>query len=264
MKPLENGSYLAKLEREAKAILDAKLKPQGSPDKKQHRGSKTSHYYSNAPSMSKEKFLLRLCIKGQFIDLASSGGIFSKNKIDLGTLVLIESLTLPENGEILDMGCGYGPIGITVSKIKPLLKVTMVDINPTAVKLARENTERNNVGTIEVLHSDLYDSLGDRTFNAIISNPPLAAGYGVIHPLIEGAFVHLKEGGYLQLVLRRGTNAIPNKMKAVFGNFELVSKKSGYKVFRSVKTKADHVPIFFKAASDEGKKRKAKKEVLAD
>jgi len=223
------------LEREAESIINSRLKSKLRPASKPNPARKASHYYTNAPSTSKQKFLLRLSIKGQFIDLASAGGIFSKDKIDLGTLVLLESLSLPDKGEILDMGCGYGIIGITAAKLKPSLKVTMVDINPTAVKLARENIERNCIACAEAIHSDLYTNLGGKKFDAIISNPPLAAGYGVIFPLIEGALDRLKDGGYFQIVLRRGINAIPRRMEEVFGNVELISRKSGYRVFKSVK-----------------------------
>lgn len=222
-------------EEKARSMLGPKFKAKYATKPKDRKKLGTHHYYSNEPSTSKQKYVLRLCIKGHFIDLASAGGIFSKDKIDLGTLVLLESLKLPSEGELLDMGTGYGIIGITAAKLKPGLKVTMVDINPTAVKLTRENIESNGVSNAEAMHGDLYSCLGRRSFDAIVSNPPLAAGYGVIFPLIEGAPFHLKEGGYLQIVLRRGVNAIPKKMEAVFGNVELVSRKSGYKVFKSVK-----------------------------
>jgi len=194
----------------------------------------TAHYYSREPPKERRRFVLRLDIKGHRIELASSSGIFSKDRIDLGTLVLLESMVLPDEGEVLDMGCGYGVIGITISKMRPRLRVTMVDVNPTAVKLAKENIDTNNVTNATAIHSNLYSSLEGRKFNLIISNPPLAAGYKVIFPLIEGAKSHLSEGGNLQLVLRKGINAISKKMNEVFDNVELVSRKSGYKVFRSI------------------------------
>jgi len=193
-----------------------------------------AHYYSREQPKERRRFVLRLDIKGHRIELASSSGIFSKDKIDLGTLVLLGGMVLPEEGEVLDMGCGCGVIGITIAKVRPRLRVTMVDVNPTAVKLAKENIDTNNVTNATAVHSDLYSSLEGRRFDVIISNPPLAAGYKVVFPLIEGAKSHLKRGGYLQLVLRKGVNAIPKKMNEVFGNVELVSRKSGYKVFRSI------------------------------
>lgn len=153
----------------------------------------------------------------------------------MGTLILIDSLKLSDSGEVLDMGCGYGVIGISIAKLYPALKVTMVDVNPAAVKLVRENIDKNVVPNAEVLHSDLYSVLGGRLFDAIVSNPPLAAGYKTIFPMIEGAYHHLKEGGFLQIVLRKGINAIPRRMEEVFKNVTAVSKKSGYRVFRSFK-----------------------------
>lgn len=196
---------------------------------------RASHYYDSKPAQPKRHFLIRLNIRGQFLEFASSSGVFSKEKVDLGTLVLIDSLELPNSGEVLDMGCGYGAIGISIAKLYPSLKVTMVDVNPFAVKLVKENIERNGVTNAEAFHSDLYSLLEERVFDAIVSNPPLAAGYKTIFPMIEGAFGHLKDGGFLQIVLRKGVNAIPRKMEDVFQNVTTVSKKSGYRVFRSIK-----------------------------
>lgn len=193
------------------------------------------HYYDPCPPPPRKHFIIKLNVRGQFLELVSSSGVFSKDKVDLGTMVLIESLDLPEEGEVLDMGCGYGVIGITIAKLYPKLKVTMVDVNPVAVKLVRENIARNDVPNAEVLRSHLYSLLEGRRFNAIVTNPPLAAGYRTIFPMIEGAYAHLKEGGYLQLVLRKGVNAIPAKMEGVFHNIQTVSKKSGYRVFKSVR-----------------------------
>jgi len=193
-----------------------------------------THYYSKEQPKERKIFVLRLDIKGHHLELTSSSGIFSKDRIDLGTLVLLGSMVLPEQGEILDMGCGCGVIGITVAKVRPRSRVTMVDINPTAIKLAKENIETNSVTNATVIDSDLYSGLEGQKFDLIISNPPLAAGYKVVFPLIEDAKSHLRKGGYLQLVLRKGVNAIPKKMNEVFGNVELVSRKSGYKVFRSI------------------------------
>jgi 16S rRNA (guanine1207-N2)-methyltransferase len=193
-----------------------------------------THYYSKEQPKERKRFVLRLDIKGHRLELTSSSGIFSKDRIDLGTLVLLRSMVLPEEGEILDMGCGCGVIGITVAKVRPRSRVTMVDINPTAIKLAKENIETNSVTNATAINSDLYSGLEGQKFDLIISNPPLAAGYKVVFPLIEDSKSHLREGGYLQLVLRKGVNTIPKKMNEVFGNVELVSRKSGYKVFRSI------------------------------
>ena len=193
------------------------------------------HYFSKKPAVAGKRFELRLEIGGRCIRLCSCGGIFSKDRVDRGTIVLLTSLILPEKGKVLDMGCGCGVIGTAIASMRPKLRVTMVDVNPLAVKLAVENIEDNEIPNAEAFQSDLYSNLDDRLFDTIVSNPPLAAGYKVIFPLIEGAADHLKQGGSLQLVLRKGVNAIPKRMKEVFGNVELSSRQSGYKVFRSIK-----------------------------
>ncbi|MCQ5362271.1 MAG: methyltransferase [Candidatus Methanomethylicia archaeon] len=196
----------------------------------------SSHYFTKPNTKKPKKYNLRFDFKGHTISLVSGSGVFSKDHVDLGTLVLLESVSLPDEGEVLDMGCGYGALGIAIAKSRPKLKVTMVDINPLAVKLARENIEINQVYNATALRSDLYSQLEGKKFDIIFSNPPLAAGYKTIFPMIEGAKAFLKEGGSLVLVLRKGTNAIPQKMREVFNNVALISRKSGYKVFLSIKT----------------------------
>jgi 16S rRNA (guanine1207-N2)-methyltransferase len=193
------------------------------------------HYFSKKQPPAKRNFKLNMELKGYRIELNSCSGIFSKDKIDNGTMLLAASMELPEEGTLLDLGCGCGAVGIAAARMKPRLKVTMVDINPVAVRLTRGNIEANGLENAEVLESDLYSNLEGRYFDAIVSNPPLAAGYKVIFPLIEGAGTHLSKGGSLQLVLRKGVKAIPAKMTEVFGNVETISKKSGYRVFRSRK-----------------------------
>ncbi|MGC8935858.1 MAG: class I SAM-dependent methyltransferase [Candidatus Methanomethylicaceae archaeon] len=194
-----------------------------------------SHYFTKPAIKKPRRYNIRLDFAGQTISLVSSSGVFSKDHVDLGTLVLLESVSLPDEGEVLDMGCGYGALGIAIAKSRPRVKVTMVDVNPLAVKLARENIEKNQVSNAIALRSDLYSQLEGKKFDAIFSNPPLAAGYKTIFPMIEGAKLYLKENGFLVLVLRKGTNAIPKKMKEVFNNVFLISRKSGYKVFLSKK-----------------------------
>ncbi len=198
----------------------------------------TIHYFTKQPT--KHKYKISFELAGTTINLLSSNGVFSKKHIDTGTKVLIESIvekiSIHENAEILDLGCGYGIIGITIAKLNPKAKVTMVDINPLAIKLTNENIKLNLVENAIVIRSHLYSQLENKKFDFIISNPPLAAGYKVIFPLIEGAKDHLKERGRIIIVLRKGINTIPKKMKDVFGNVELLYKRAGYRVFQSIKT----------------------------
>lgn len=198
-----------------------------------------SHYFTGKIKDKRRNYEIKFDFEGVVVKLLSCDGVFSKKHVDMGTKVLLkglfECLKIPESLEVLDLGCGYGVIGITIAKMRPKASVTMVDVNPIAVKLARENARMNELSNVTVIRSDLYSQLKGRKFDLIVSNPPLAAGYKIVFPLIEGARDHLKENGSLVLVLRKGLNTIPNKMLEIFGNVDVVIKKSGYRVFQSIK-----------------------------
>ncbi|MGQ9759136.1 MAG: class I SAM-dependent methyltransferase [Candidatus Methanomethylicaceae archaeon] len=131
--------------------------------------SSPSHYFTKLIGGKKRKYSIHLNFAGHSLSLTSSSGVFSKERVDLGTMVLLESLSLPEEGEILDMGCGYGVIGIGVAKSRPKVRVTLVDVNPIAIRLARENIEKNQITNATVIRSDLYSQLKGK--NLILSSP---------------------------------------------------------------------------------------------
>lgn len=173
-------------------------------------------------------------ILGKLFEFITCKGVFSYKKIDLGTRVLIESADVKKGSYILDLGCGYGVIGIVMAKIYNC-KVIMTDINKRAIKLAKENVLRNRVqNLVEVRRGNLYEPVRDERFDTILTNPPLAAGKNVIYSIIEGAKNHLKKNGSLQLVVRKGKEIVRKKMEETFGNVEILSKSSGYRVYKSV------------------------------
>ncbi len=146
---------------------------------------------------------------------------------------MIESMVLPENGQLLDLGCGYGPIGISASAFNPSLRVFMTDINKRAVKLAAINIERNRVSNVEARHGWLYEPVEGMVFDAVVSNPPLAAGFRkVIAPMIEEGYGHIKQGGSLQLVVRKssGGRRIGDLMSEIFGGVEVAARGGGYRI----------------------------------
>lgn len=180
--------------------------------------------------------LLRCRLRGLDVEFLTASGIFSHREIDAGTRLLIDSMRLPAGGKALDIGCGYGPIGIVAAKLEPRLQVWMTDVNKRAVALAEENARRNLVGNVRLLTGSLYEPLGGQTFDAILTNPPISAGIGkVVEPLIEGSTRHLKPDGSLQMVVRtrRGGRIIMDLMKQRFGGFEVLARKGGYRVLRS-------------------------------
>ncbi|MDH5201388.1 MAG: methyltransferase [Candidatus Bathyarchaeota archaeon] len=195
------------------------------------------HYFSRRPEAPERRGLLRCWLRGLDFEFVTSSGVFSPRALDRGTRLLVESMVLPESGAVLDMGCGYGPVGIAAARLRPWLEVWMTDVNERAVALAEENAVRNVVGVVVRL-GDLYEPVGDAVFGAILSNPPISAGMRrVVEPLVGGAVDRLLGGGSLQLVVQsnKGGRAVASLMEGHFGGVEVVARGGGYRVLMSVK-----------------------------
>lgn len=205
--------------------------------KEKERRSST-HYFSEKPDVKPRYGIIRVHLRRRCFEFLTSSGVFSPNRIDLGTLLLIESMILPEKGCLLDLGCGYGPVGIAAAVFNPRLKVFMVDVNERAVKLAEENARRNLAENIEVRQGFLYEPVKDLKFEAIVCNPPISAGMKVVKPIIIEAPTHLLVGGLLEIVVRSkvGGKRITRFMKEAFGNVKVHARGSGYRVLISRKT----------------------------
>lgn len=201
-----------------------------------HESDKDEHYYTRQPKSRLKLGLIRTHLRGRFFEFLTSSSVFSKGRIDAGTQLLIETMVLPEKGDILDLGCGYGPLGIVVAALNPSLHVLMVDINERATWLARKNAKLNNVG-VEIRQGFLYEPIGEMKFDAILSNPPIRAGMETVLPIIRGAAEHLYKDGLLQLVVRSKTGGkrLSNELEKTFGNAKVLARKSGYRVLLSKK-----------------------------
>ncbi len=188
------------------------------------------HYYSSKQGSRGPLSLISDIVRGVSIELYTSPGVFSKNKIDLGTRLLVENAWIPDEGRVLDLGCGYGVIGIVLAKLNPRLEVYMVDINPQAVKLARLNAKRNNVEErVRIYQGNLFDPLPVKVFKAIYSNPPLSAGAATLEKLLLESLERLEENGKLQLVLKKGGEKIVKIAQESNYNVEIEKhNKKGY------------------------------------
>ena len=197
----------------------------------------TNHYFSSKPSAKLNYGLIRVNLRDRHFEFLTASGVFSKKRIDLGTRLLIESMVLPESGNVLDLGCGYGAVGIVAAASYPLVHVYMVDINARAMRLARENARRNRVDNVVLRGGFLYEPLKDMEFDAILSNPPVSAGLKVVLPIIEQAPEHLTGGGSLQMVVRSkiGGRRLSGVMEEAFGQIEVLARQSGYRVLLSKK-----------------------------
>lgn len=193
------------------------------------------HYYSERPSSLPKLGLIRCRLRGIDLEFLTASGVFSYKSIDKGTRLLVESMILPESGRLLDLGCGYGVIGIVAARLNPSLEVWLTDVNERAVLLADENVKRNRARNARVLRGFLYEELEGILFDAILTNPPVSAGLRVMEHLVEGSLDHLRPGGSLQIVVRtnKGGRQVARLLEDHFGGFEVIARRGGYRVLKA-------------------------------
>lgn len=183
------------------------------------------HYYKKTPG---RRVLIPLVIHGVSLQFISYTTLFSGSSIDEGTLLLLENIEVPREGVVLDIGCGYGVIGLTIARLNPRLRVYMVDINPLAVKTSRYNAKLNKVDDrVIVLEGDRYNPVKGILFDAIYSNPPLSAGMRIVEDIVLGAREYLRENGFAQFVLAKGGEYLTREARKKYSHVKSISKK-GY------------------------------------
>lgn len=197
------------------------------------------HYYSSKPSSESKRETIEAEIAGHKFSFITDAGVFSKNRVDVGSEVLMTTASktsFPE-GNLLDVGCGYGPVGLYLAAAFPGRHIEMVDMNERALDLARDNAKLNEIENIEIYQSDLFENVENHQFAGIISNPPIRAGKKVVHQILEEAYDYLAPGGLLQIVIQKkqGAPSARKKMEEVFGNVERVALEKGYWILESKK-----------------------------
>ncbi len=197
----------------------------------------TEHYYSAQPASTPKLRLISTQICGKPFEFVTASSVFSKKRVDSGTRLLIESMILPDHGEVLDVGCGYGAVGIVAASLHPALRVTMTDVNARAVHLAQKNIRRNKVSNAEVRWGCLYEPVEGATFNAVLSNPPVSAGMETVKAIIAQAPAVMAAEATLQIVVKSkiGGKALPALFEATFGNCNVLARESGYRVLMAQK-----------------------------
>ncbi|MFB3890245.1 MAG: class I SAM-dependent methyltransferase [Candidatus Bathyarchaeia archaeon] len=197
----------------------------------------TEHYYAEHPR-SKAKFgLVQTRLRSKPFEFVTASGVFSAKRVDPGTRLLIESMILPEKGCVLDIGCGYGAVGIAAASFNPGLRVVLTDVNRRAILLTRENLERNRVANAETRQGSLYKPVQDLCFSSVLSNPPVSAGMRTVEGIIRGAPEVMECGATFQMVVQSkiGKKTLPQALIEVFGNFRVLARESGYRVLLAEK-----------------------------
>lgn len=197
----------------------------------------SDHYYTNRPTAEHDRRTIEVELHGKKVRLVTDAGVFSKSGLDYGSRVLIDALEIPEGASVLDVGCGYGPIGIAAG-ILGAASIMMLDVNERAVELARENAAANGVPQAKAMQSDLLEAVSQERFDVIITNPPIRAGKETVHRLFEQASECLKPGGALWIVIQKkqGAPSAKAKLEELFEQVDEVTKDKGYRIYKAVRS----------------------------
>ena len=196
--------------------------------------TKTNMYYEENPDSAHDIHELKVTLLGQHFSFLTDSGVFSKKMIDYGSQVLLNAVSFEAGKTLLDLGCGYGPLGIALAKVQGV-KPTMVDVNNRALDLARKNAEKNGISAT-IFQSNVYEQV-EGIFDYIITNPPIRAGKQIVHEMIGESITHLNSGGSLTLVIQKkqGAPSAKAKMEDVFGNATILKRDKGYYILQSIK-----------------------------
>lgn len=195
-----------------------------------------SHYYISDDKLASNPITFNYTYQGHNLVFQSDLGVFSKDRVDFGTNVLLNSLPVMDGLKIIDVGCGVGTIGLAVAKANPHSFVTLVDVNTRALELAKLNANQNKVKNVEIIESDIYSNVGG-FYDIIITNPPIRAGKKVVHKIVEDGYNKLNQNGKIYLVIQKkqGAPSMKEKLLTIFGNCEELTKKNGYFIYCSKK-----------------------------
>lgn len=188
-----------------------------------------SHYFENDKNLVSDIKPFNISVNGNSFTFNTDNGVFSKGELDYGTSLLIQNVLKKSlTGDILDLGCGYGAIGIIISKITNT-NVTMTDINKRALHLTKMNAKKNGV-SVNIIESDGYQNI-EGMFDYIISNPPIRVGKKKLYELILDGKKHLKENGKLIIVIRKEQGAL-SLIKDMSNDYkiEVLDKSKGFMI----------------------------------
>jgi len=194
-------------------------------------------YYTADPTSESKPVPCAFPYRGHGLNFMTDAGVFSKGELDVGSRLLLDALP-PLSGDVLDIGCGWGAIGVAIAKANKNASVTMLDVNRRALDLCRANCERNGV-TAQVIESDGMAEVMGNKYDAIVTNPPIRAGKQVIYKMFADAAGSLKDEGALYLVIRKqqGAESCMKYLKTLFENVEKLDKSAGFWVLKAYEQK---------------------------
>ena len=192
----------------------------------------SQQYFDPMPVSESRERTVVFDYRGKTCRCLTDAGTFSRDGLDMGTHLLLESVDDLPPCRVLDLGCGWGPVTVALGQAYPGLEITCLDVNPRALGLAERNAAANGVCATSVLSDGIGDGLG--RFDRIFLNPPIRAGKSTVYRLFRDAAAHLKKDGELRIVIRRqqGAESALKALREHFGSVDTVLKKKGYWVIR--------------------------------
>ena len=200
----------------------------------------TQHYYTQNPEVEHDLRQVIFEVLGLRLNCTTDAGVFSRDGLDMGTRILLEAL--PElHGRILDLGCGWGPVGTALGKRYPGAQIVLTDVNSRATELAARNLAANGVTTAAVVQGDGFAAV-EGGFDAIVLNPPIRAGKAVIYALFAEAAKHLRADGALYIVIRKqqGAESAQKYLSSIYADVERIAREKGYWVLRCARPEEQH------------------------
>ena len=199
-----------------------------------------SHYFKDDPNLASNIKQINFEVNSISMHLLTDNGVFSKNKVDEGSLAFLRVLLpLDLGNNILDLGCGYGTLGLTLAVAQHNARVTLADINPRALNMCRRNAELLNLSQrVTILQSDIYEKI-EGPYDSIVVNPPIRAGKAVTYKMYEESKQYLIDGGSLFIVIRKaqGAESAAKYIESIYGNVKLLDRHKGYHIYQAVKSK---------------------------
>lgn len=200
----------------------------------------TEHYFSREPSAPHSRRLIEFRTGDEVYRFWTDRGVFSRERVDRGTRLVLEGIEVPPAGRFLDLGAGYGVIGIVLARRAPKARVDLVEQNRRAAALARENLALNGVTNARVLEGDGFEPVAGQVYRLIVTNPPLRAGRALVQSWIDQAYDHLALGGRLYMVARtsQGARTLQALVARRFGSVVEAAKGGGFRLFYGERAEA--------------------------
>ena len=195
-----------------------------------------SHYFENDNNLKEDKKIINVDMFGKGFRFSTNSGVFSKDKVDYGTKLLLNNIVIhKKSGKLLDLGCGYGVLGVILGENYKNLDIDMVDVNERAVALANYNLQLNGVNGANCYVSNIYEGVNSK-YDYIVTNPPIRAGKDVLLQFLVGSYDYLVSDGQLWFVMRKdhGVKTMILRLQELF-DVQIVCRDKGFYIVKCVK-----------------------------